>query len=392
MAFGDVGNDLRPYYDFFAGGGMAQAGLGPGWHCVFANDIDARKAECYANNWGSEHLRVADVRDLAPASLPERAELAWASFPCQDLSLAGSGRGLSGNRSGTFWPFWRLIEGLGVEGRAPHLIVLENVCGALTSHGGRDFAAIIGALAHTGYRAGAVVMDAVHFVPQSRKRLFVVGVLASAPVPAHLRSDGPPPNSRWHPGPVMRAYRRLPADLRESWVWWAMPDPPDRGTVIEDIVEEKPKRVGWHPSEETSRLLEMMTAVHRGKVVEAQFSGRRTVGTIYKRTRPNRHGGRTQRAEVRFDGVAGCLRTPVGGSSRQTIIVVEGDRVRTRLLSPREAARLMGLSDDFWLPDHYNSAYHIAGDGLAVPVVRYLAAHILEPLAEAANTVVAAVA
>ena len=383
---------MRLYYDFFAGGGMAQSGLGAGWRCVFANDIDARKAECYANNWGDEHLRVADVRGLGTADLPGKADLAWASFPCQDLSLAGSGRGLRGTRSGTFWPFWRLIEGLRREGRAPHLIALENVCGALTSHEGKDFTAIIGALVNTGYSAGAIVMDAVHFVPQSRRRLFVVGVLGSVPESAHVRSDGPPKNSEWHPAPVLRAYRRLPASLRKRWAWWEMPNPPERSMVLDDIVEETPKRVGWHPPQETSRLLGMMTEVHRAKVSDAQSSGRRTVGTIYRRTRPNGTGGRTQRAEVRFDGVAGCLRTPVGGSSRQTVIVVNGDQVRTRLLSPREAARLMGLPDSYWLSDHYNSAYHVAGDGLAVPVVRYLAAHVLEPLANAACGVAAAVA
>ena len=383
---------MRLYYDFFAGGGMAQAGLGAGWRCVFANDIDARKAECYANNWGGEHLRIADVRGLGTADLPGKADLAWASFPCQDLSLAGSGRGLHGTRSGTFWPFWKLIEGLGVEDRAPHLIVLENVCGALTSHGGKDFTAIIEALANTGYSAGAIVMDAVHFVPQSRKRLFIVGVLGPVSESAHVRSDEPSENSAWHPPSVLRAYSRLPANLRKKWVWWAMPNPPERSLLLDDIVEEKPKRVGWHPPKETSRLLAMMTEVHRGRVADAQSSGRRTVGTIYKRTRPNGTGGRTQRAEVRFDGVAGCLRTPVGGSSRQTIIVVNGDQVRTRLLSPREAARLMGLPDSYWLPDHYNSAYHVAGDGLVVPVVRYLAAHVLEPMANATGGVAAAVA
>ena len=57
--------------------------------------------------------------------------------------------------------------------------------------------------------------------------------------------------------------------------------------------------------------------------------------------------------------------------------------MRTRLLSAREAARLMGLSDDYWLPSQYNSAYHVAGDGLVVPVVRHLASHVLEPLVEA---------
>ena len=65
--------------------------------------------------------------------------LAWGSFPCQDLSLAGAGAGLKGDRSGTFWPFWNLMTGLIQESRAPRLVVLENVCGTLTSHEGKDF-------------------------------------------------------------------------------------------------------------------------------------------------------------------------------------------------------------------------------------------------------------
>src|ERR1035438_5825422 len=103
-------------------------------------------------------------------------------------------------------------------------------------------------------------------------------------------------------------------------------------------------------------------------------------GAIYKRTRRDESGKSVQRAEIRFDGVSGCLRTPVGGSSRQSILVVEGSAVRSRLLSPREAARLMGLPDSYRLPENYNEAYHLAGDGVAVPVVRFLAARLLEPL------------
>ena len=60
-------------------------------------------------------------------------------------------------------------------------------------------------------------------------------------------------------------------------------------------------------------------------------------------------------------------------------MIVEANGVRSRLLSPREAARLMGLPDDH-SPQNYNEAYHLAGDGVAVPVVRFLAEHILEPL------------
>ena len=100
------------------------------------------------------------------------------------------------------------------------------------------------------------------------------------------------------------------------------------------------------------------------------------VGTVYKRTR--RDGGRRiQRAEARFDGGAGCLRTPAGGSSRQLVVVVNGSKVRTRLISSRETARLMGLPDEYVLPANYNEAYHLTGDGVAVPVVRFLAEQVL---------------
>ena len=105
------------------------------------------------------------------------------------------------------------------------------------------------------------------------------------------------------------------------------------------------------------------------------------VGALYRRTRRDAEGARVQRAEVRFDGVAGCLRTPAGGSSRQSLLVVEKGRIRARLLSGREAARLMGLPEDYRLPTGYTDAYHLLGDGVAAPVVRFLAQHLLEPLA-----------
>src|SRR5713226_9553854 len=97
---------------------------------------------------------------------------------------------------------------------------------------------------------------------------------------------------------------------------------------------------------------------------------------------PNlRTSSRTQLPEVRFDQVAGCLRSPVGGSSRQSIVVVDGGTVRSRLLSPREAARLMGVPESYPLPKNYNEAYHLFGDGVAVPVVSWLEKHLLRPLA-----------
>jgi DNA (cytosine-5)-methyltransferase 1 len=146
------------------------------------------------------------------------------------------------------------------------------------------------------------------------------------------------------------------------------------------VIEDEPQGVSWHTRQETERLISLMSPINRKKLEQATRMGKRMIGGIYKRTRQDENGGRVQRAEIRFDDVAGCLRTPVGGSSRQIIMIVEGKKVRTRLLAPREAARLMGLPDTYKLPANYNDAYHLAGDGVVVPVVRFLAAHLLEPL------------
>jgi DNA (cytosine-5)-methyltransferase 1 len=366
------------FYEFFCGGGMARAGLGPEWSCLFANDIDAKKAAAYTANWGNGVLKACDVALLETKDLPGHADLAWASFPCQDLSLAGSGAGLNGQRSGTFWPFWKLVESLADEQRIPGIVVLENVCGALTSHKGNDFATIALALSKAGYRYGALIVDAVHFVPQSRPRLFIIGVHESKLIPAELTNSAPDP--LWHSRTLINAERGLSAIARKSWIWWRLPEASHRNTALADLIEETPQGVAWNTREETQRLLELMSPVNFAKVENARKLKRRMVGTIYKRTRSDRNGMKIQRAEIRFDDIAGCLRTPAGGSSRQTIMIVHGDTIRSRLLSPREAVRLMGLTDDYKLPEKYNDAYHLAGDGVAVPVVSYLAKNILEPV------------
>ncbi|SOD42779.1 DNA cytosine methyltransferase [Nitrosovibrio sp. Nv4] len=369
---------MPTFYEFFAGGGMVRAGLGRNWRCLFANDVDLKKGATYTANWGVKHLHIGDVAKLGIGNLPAQADLAWASFPCQDLSLAGAGAGLEGDRSGTFWPFWDLMRQLGKEGRAPRMVVLENVCGALTSHGGKDFAAISSALTGSGYRFGAVIIDAVNFLPHSRPRLFIIGVAPENPIPKELTSEGP--TQPWHTDGLMQAYGALSGRAKAKWIWWQFPQPLPRSQNFVDIIEDKPKGVKWHTAAETKQLLAMMSAVNIAKVKKAQQNGGRVIGAVYKRTRTNDAGEKVQRAEVRFDDVAGCLRTPAGGSSRQSILVIEGKKVRSRLLSPREAARLMGLPDDYILPQKYNEAYHIAGDGVAVPVVRFLAANLLERL------------
>ncbi|MFA7263387.1 MAG: DNA cytosine methyltransferase [Caulobacter sp.] len=356
------------FYEFFAGGGMARLGLGDAWSCLWANDFDPVKAATYRDNFpdAHDHFREGDVWAMTPGDLPGRADLAWASSPCQDFSLAGARAGLEGGRSSAFFGFWKLMEALNAEGRAPHTIVVENVVGLLTSNGGADFEALCRALAGQGYRFGALELDAARFTPQSRPRVFVVAT--RTPPSSHLVARG-----AFHTRAVIEAEQRLPPDLRDRWVWWRLPVPAVRNSDLGAVLEPDGE-VAWRSTGDTGRLLGLMTPNHRDRLTRAGESGR-TVGAVFRRTRQG-----AQRAEVRLDGLAGCLRTARGGSSRQTVVVAQDGAVRSRLLTPREGARLMGLSDSYRLPKGDTAAFHVIGDGVAVPVVRWLASHLLEPL------------
>lgn len=369
---------MPDFYEFFAGGGMARLGLGPGWRCLFANDFSLKKVQAYRANFPpADELIHGDVYNLTTVDLPGQADLAWASFPCQDLSLAGKQKGLSGERSGSFWGFWRLMQQLQAEERTVPLIVLENVVGTISTRNGEDFNVLLDTLASAGYRVGPLVLNAVHWVPQSRPRLFVIGVHNGIALPQQLRAYAP--NTFLHPTALQRAFAQATEQVREAWVWWNLPKPAHRKMVLADVIEEHPTSVRWHTEDETRRLYELMPAIHRAKVSEAGRNGR-SVGTVYRRIRLNERNEKAQVAEVRFDGVSGCLRTGSGGSSKQFIFVVEGDRMRSRLLSTREAARLMGVPEEYELPDNYSEAYHLLGDGLAVPVVAWLERKLLTPL------------
>lgn len=294
------------FFEFFAGGGMARAGLGEGWQCSFANDFDPMKAATYQINWGGDHFRLADINRLTSADLPGSPDLAWASFPCQDLSLAGNAAGLgteaAQTRSGAFWAFWRLMLALRSERRAPGIIVLENVYGSLTANDGRDFAMIVRCLALGGYLAGALLIDASKFVPQSRPRIFIVAVRDDMVIPPSLISDEP--LAGWHPPAMITAVRRLAEPDLESWRWWRLPISDVDVPPLASLIETHAVGVEWHDAEQTSKLIAMMSEVSLAKLAAMQASGRQRVGTIYRRTRPDGKGFRRQRAELRDDDIS----------------------------------------------------------------------------------------
>lgn len=375
-----VNSDLQTgplaFLDFFAGVGLAELALEPPWRCIWANDIDPKKKTIYdANFQDNKRYLLADVATLKMTDLPPGADMAWASFPCQDLSLAGWRRGLNAKRSGVFWSFHRLMHQMKLSGSMPSVIVIENVTGLLY---GRNFTGLCEALNDLDMHFGALVMDAKHFLPQSRPRVFVVAVDRRVNVEALTKES--PAGDLWVPQALRSAADALPPHLRERWQWWNVAPHRRAPLDLAALIERDPSGVEWHTSEETRRLLDMMSDKNLDKIDTALEDGERSIGFLYRRTRNGQ-----QRAEVRFDGVAGCLRTPNGGSSRQTVVLIENGEVRTRLLSPREAARLMGASDSYELPGRYNDAYKAMGDGVAVPVVKWLSDQLLIPLALAAR-------
>ena len=349
------------FLEFFAGSGLVAYALRPYFKVEWANDICEKKAAVYTANHGKKNFHLGTISNVTGSNLPE-AGLAWASFPCQDLSLAGLTAGIHGVRSGLVWEWLRIIDEM--PNRTP-LLVAENVTGLVSVDNGSHYRILHEALRSRGYTVGAVVLDAVRWVPQSRPRVFVIAIQNGTDIPPALLANGP----NWlHPSSVVNAAKGL-----EGWVWWNIPEPSPRRHNLADIIEWEAR---CDDLEDSHRNLRLIPKHHR-----VQFDRQEViVAPGYKRTRNHK-----QVLELRFDGVAGCLRTPKGGSSRQFLVIKQGDRLTTRLLTVRETARLMGAPDTFKLPGSYNDGYKAMGDAVAIPVARYLARHLLSPLARATN-------
>jgi len=80
------------------------------------------------------------------------------------------------------------------------------------------------ALADLGYRFGALTIDAAHFVPQSRPRLFLVALAEEVAPPEELTAPGPV--APYAAPALRRAVDALPAALAARWLWWRLPPPP----------------------------------------------------------------------------------------------------------------------------------------------------------------------
>jgi DNA (cytosine-5)-methyltransferase 1 len=246
---------------------------------------------------------------------------------------------------------------------SPPILVAENVIGLVSAQEGQHYRALHNALINRGYRVGSVVLDAQHWVPQSRPRVFVIATRGDVVIPPSLQTTKP----TWaHPKAVERAAKGL-----DGWIWWNLPRPSLRKQGLSDIIEwDAP----FADAETDRRNISLISSRHRDRldcVPETSVF----VAPGYRRTRNGK-----QVLELRFDDLAGCLRTPEGGSSRQVVVIKKDGRLHSRLITTREAARLMGAPDTYLLPGRYNDGYKAMGDAVAVPVAKWLAEYLLVPL------------
>lgn len=362
-----AGKPLGTFAEFFAGIGLVRLALEQcGWVAAFANDIDAKKAEIYRHNWpGDQHLLLGDIHQIDVESLPS-VELATGSFPCNDLSIAGKWDGLDGQESSAFWGLVSILDRLAE--RRPPLVLLENVVGFLQRNGGRDLETALLALNDLDYSVDVILIDAVRFTPQSRPRLFVV---ASQGERLERRTTACESDVR---PKKLAQFIHLNDQIR--WDVRELPALPRSTLRVADIVEDLPDDdPQWWNRERAEYFMGQLSPRHAEQAASMIAGPQVSYATAFRRVRQGR-----SMAELRVDGIAGCLRTPRGGSGRQILFAAGRGDYRVRLLTARECARLQGVCDDYVIDVPTNQALFGFGDAVCVPVIQWIATNYLGPL------------
>ena len=163
------------YFSSFTGAGGFDLAVPSGWECVGFSEID-KYASMVLKYRFPDVKNYGDINAIKWNEIPN-FEVLCGGTPCQDLSLAGKRKGLTGERSGLFYKF---VEAL--KAKKPKYFVWENVKGALSSNSGWDFAEVLNQFSEAGYSLWWQVLNAKYFsVPQNRERIFIVGFRDGSP-------------------------------------------------------------------------------------------------------------------------------------------------------------------------------------------------------------------
>ncbi|GEL47508.1 DNA (cytosine-5-)-methyltransferase [Cellulomonas hominis] len=361
--------------EYFAGIGLAKMGLeAAGLRVTWSNDISPKKEAMFRAHFGDQGLahqfHLGDLGTLTQSQMPERVDLAWASFPCTDLSLAGGRAGLHKGSSAAFWHFVKSLATMG--GDRPAAVALENVTGFVSSRAGQDIRSAIRAMNGLGYSIDVVSIDARRFVPQSRPRLFLLGLrgedVLDDPAQSELRPAWLDPifadrSLRTHRNPLPSV-------------------PPILSSGLSDLAQRLgPDDARWWDDARTSAFLDSLSPMQSARLDSLRSTPKRIYRSAYRRMRAG-----VPRWEIRSDDIAGCLRTARGGSSRQAIVETGLGVLRLRWMTPLEYAKLMGAGDYSIAGVSDYDAFSGFGDAVCVPVVKWLAESLLRPALLARRT------
>jgi DNA-cytosine methyltransferase len=158
--------------DLFSGIGGFSLGLERtgGFETVAFCEIEKFPQKVLSKHWPGVPI-YEDVRELTAKQLRTDGiipNVITGGFPCQDISISGKGKGITGEKSGLWFEYKRIINEL-----QPRYAIVENVSALL----GRGLSVILGGLAEIGYDATWTVYDSRHFgVPQRRRRVYILAV------------------------------------------------------------------------------------------------------------------------------------------------------------------------------------------------------------------------
>jgi DNA (cytosine-5)-methyltransferase 1 len=350
--------------------GLERAGM----ECVWQCEIDPYCCEVLGRQWPD----VPNLGDVRSVNADELRALPWpdlicAGVPCQDWSVAGKRRGIEGKRSGLFFELPRIISEIrgATNGCFPTYVLFENVPGLYSAHGGRDFGIVLNALAECGAVDIAWrTIDSQHWVPQRRRRVFILAVLPPA-------SDGRAGIGRaaeilalgescgGHPAPRRPAGDDIAGALGGgSYGAGRAGCDPGLDNVVVGALTASGRQTGangWGENENTAHTLDGA----QGRAMVVAYGGNHQSGPIEIATALNTH------SRLDFES--------------ETFLTVSLDDISqhgfqsggiVRRLTPVECERLQGFPDR-WTHGADGPRYRALGNAVTVPVAEWLGRRIM---------------
>lgn len=370
-------------------GSFSEAAHRTGFASVCQIEIQPTRQSVLAKHF-PDTQRLSDLTKVSGHDITKTVDIICGGTPCQDLSIAGHGKGLAGARSGLWYEYLRLAREL-----KPQWLVWENVANALSSNAGRDFRQILMGLDECGYHVAWRVLDAQYFgVPQRRRRIFLVASLRDGRAAQVLfESASVPGNSNTRPE-AWKNTTRIAGTLSKSASGTARTG---NGNEVDLLVESS-----LNPCDVQSCQISPENGIAKTlapggdrlhsypNVMQAKLSKRQlgfgdyvedgTASAIKKRDSKNATDLVIDLQQVTSKTNMSKPGTISGAMTTHSEKVTYSSNATIRRLTPTECARLQGFPDD-WLDGLGLSdkrKYEMLGDTIALPCSEWIMRRIAQ--------------